>query len=111
MVNHTILRLLHRISITTPIKSINHKRHVPSAILLLLWVLLNVFELHFDEPISILTFTINPNGAWVDLRSGGLSWRHEFALNLNHITTCYLTAIHLLLLGKCHDLAHWHLKL
>jgi len=111
MVDHATLHLLHRISIiVTPIKAIHHQWHVTTTILRLR-VRLHILELHFNEPISILTFAVDPNRVWVDLRSRGLTLRHKLALDLNHITTCNLATIHLLLLGQCHDLAHWHLHL
>lgn len=93
-----------------PIEPIYHKCHIPSSILLLL-LLLQVIELQFGKPISILAFAIDPDRVRINLAGRCLTLRYELVLNLNHLASHQFAAVHLLLLGQCHHLAHWHLKL
>lgn len=92
-----------------PVKPVDHEGHISSAILLLL----EVIELQFGKSIPILTFAINPDGSVVDLSWLGLTLRHVLIIYLDNIASDHLAGVHLLLLllCKCHDLAHGHLNL
>ena len=109
MVNHAVRRWRHSIVII-PIKAIDHQWHVASA-RLLLWILLQISKLHFNEPISILTLAVHPDGARIYLRGRGLAARwQELVFDLYHGAPYDFAAVYLLLLlCKCHDLPHGHL--
>ena len=60
VVDEAARRLRHPVAIVAPVEAVHHQRHVASPTLLRR-ILLHVCELHFNEPISILTFAINPD--------------------------------------------------
>lgn len=99
---------LHDVTTITPRQAVDHKLPVTSTTLLLL-LLLNVCYLKLRKAIPILAFAVHPNWAWINLIDCTLSLRQKLTLNLDHLTTHVFAAIHLLLLGKCHNLSHWHL--
>ena len=109
VVYHTIGCWWHSV-IVVPVETVDHEWHVASSILLLRlrW---QICKLHFNEPISILSFAVDPNGVRINLRGRALALRQELALNLDHGSAHNLATVNLLLLSECHSLAHGHLKL
>ena len=96
MVHHTIGRRRHTV-IVVPVDSVDHEWHV-AATILLLWIRGHVRKLHFNEPISILSLAVDPDGARINLRGRALTLRQELAFNLDHGTAHDLATVDLLLL-------------